>query len=444
MSSKTSIGAVALTAALLVSGGLYAQSQAARAQEDAGPNASCSSSSPCLTESNTGSGAGVKSTSSTGNGSVATTKALGTTSTNGRSGLLGQDLQTKTGDGLFNAGVSGTSTNGTGVTGSGTVGMSAATNSTTGTALKLTATTGSFTTALLQGYGFDGLSVFSVDSSGNAVFGDTSLGVGGGVTARGYSGNDIPLFTAANESGTIFGVVSNGFTFANGFGVEPGGILFASNIDAFNGPAVAVGSLLSADEGLESVDPVAAGTNYTAADSAGVTWLYQGYSTTAGKYTVEMGDSGSVYARIFITMDAPQVEQPTSSGSLVDTYAPQITEPSIEDFGEAQLVSGIATVRLDPHFAATIDGSAKYFVDVTPEGDCRGLFVAQRDPGSFVVRELQGGRSTIAFTYRIVAKPLGNDGARLAPATLPYGFTHHVPSPVVIRRPAHVKPPRVK
>jgi hypothetical protein len=176
-----------------------------------------------------------------------------------------------------------------------------------------------------------------------------------------------------------------------------------------------------------------------ATDSSGVIWLYQGYSTDAGKYTVEMGDSGSVYARIFITTHAPIVSQKSSAGARVDTYAPQSAQPSLEDFGEAQLTDGVANVQLDPRFASAIDNTMRYYVMLTPEGDCRGLYVARRDSAGFTVRELQGGRSSIAFTYRIVAKPLGDNSARLAPSTLPYGFDHKVPPPQVHRAPHRPK-----
>jgi len=74
-------------------------------------------------------------------------------------------------------------------------------------------------------------------------------------------------------------------------------------------------------------------------------------------------------------------------------------------------------------------------VTLTPEGDCRGLYVARRDRLGFIVRELQRGQSSIAFTYRIVARPLGDHSARLPVSTLPYGFEHRVPPPQVQRAP---------
>ncbi|MBD5656507.1 MAG: hypothetical protein IAI50_15195, partial [Candidatus Eremiobacteraeota bacterium] len=66
--------------------------------------------------------------------------------------------------------------------------------------------------------------------------------------------------------------------------------------------------------------------------------------------------------------------------------------------------------------ADTIDRRIAYHVFVTPEGDCNGLYVTQKTPNGFAVRELRGGHSSLSFEYRIVAKPLGEDGVRLAAA----------------------------
>ena len=441
MNPKVGIAAVLLTSAAFTLG-FYAKLQIARADTAAGPNTSCSSTTPCLIENNLLSGPGVKSESTHGNGLVATTSALGTTSTNAGSGLLGEDLQSKSGDGLLNFGVSGTSTYGTGVQGTGAIGMAATTNSTSGTGLVVASPNTSLSTTLIKGLGYNGTPVFTVDSAGNAVFGNAGIGVGGGVTVTGYSGNDIPLITAESQAGPIFNVYSQGIATVNGtLAVEPSGTLYAGTINAFNGAPVNVDEALAANDKFYSANPFGSGTNYTATDSAGVTWLYQGYSEAASKYTVEMGDSGSVYARIFITMSAPRIAQQTTSGARVDTFAPQATEPTLEDFGEAQLVDGVATVPVDPRFASAMDTTTRYFVTLTPEGDCKGLYVADRTPAQFVVRELQGGRSSIAFTYRIVAKPLGSDAERLPASALPYGFEHKVPPPVIHRSPV-TRPPK--
>jgi hypothetical protein len=74
-----------------------------------------------------------------------------------------------------------------------------------------------------------------------------------------------------------------------------------------------------------------------------------------------------------------------------------------EDFGTARLKNGRATVKLDGDFAKVIK-SAGYHVFVTPEGDCRGLYVRGKTAASFEVRELGGGKSSVAFSYRIAGR----------------------------------------
>ncbi|HXW75833.1 MAG TPA: hypothetical protein VEJ20_00320, partial [Candidatus Eremiobacteraceae bacterium] len=85
-----------------------------------------------------------------------------------------------------------------------------------------------------------------------------------------------------------------------------------------------------------------------------------------------------------------------------------------EDYGEAQLVDGAATVALDPAFAKSISDRQPYLVFVTPDGPSRGLYVAQKSLEGFTVRENPGGTSTIAFDYRIVAKPANDDRPRMS------------------------------
>jgi hypothetical protein len=77
-------------------------------------------------------------------------------------------------------------------------------------------------------------------------------------------------------------------------------------------------------------------------------------------------------------------------------------EPWFEDFGAAKLKRGRAMVKLDADFAKVIT-RGDYHVFLTPRGDCRGLYVRSQSGASFEVRELGGGTSSVAFSYRIVA-----------------------------------------
>jgi hypothetical protein len=72
-------------------------------------------------------------------------------------------------------------------------------------------------------------------------------------------------------------------------------------------------------------------------------------------------------------------------------------------FGAAKLKRGRALVKLDADFGKVIK-RGDYRVLLTPEGDCRGLYVHRRRATSFEVRELAGGSSSIAFSYRIVGR----------------------------------------
>jgi hypothetical protein len=59
-------------------------------------------------------------------------------------------------------------------------------------------------------------------------------------------------------------------------------------------------------------------------------------------------------------------------------------------------------VRLDADLAKVIK-RGDYRVFLTPEGDCRGLYV-RKSAGSFEVREFGGGKSNVAFSYCIVGR----------------------------------------
>ena len=103
----------------------------------------------------------------------------------------------------------------------------------------------------------------------------------------------------------------------------------------------------------------------------------------------------------------------TASYGKRQLYAMESAENWFEDFGGAKLINGQAVVQLDPIFAETVNTESEYHVFLTPRGDCNGLYVVNQTPISFEVRELQNGKGTIAFHYRIVAKRKGYERARL-------------------------------
>src|SRR5262249_26287600 len=106
-----------------------------------------------------------------------------------------------------------------------------------------------------------------------------------------------------------------------------------------------------------------------------------------------------------------------------------------EDFGAAKLKAGRAVVKLDPDFAkvVTVD---EYHVFVTPADDCRGLCVSNKTATGFEVRELQGGTSNVAFSYRIVARR-----AHAGTSNRPQPPSPKPPTPLPLPPPAP-RPPR--
>jgi hypothetical protein len=93
---------------------------------------------------------------------------------------------------------------------------------------------------------------------------------------------------------------------------------------------------------------------------------------------------------------------PTFAGKL---YAQESPEPWVEDFGEARLVKGKATVKLGPEFDSLVSGT-DYQVFLTEYGNKGGLYVAKRGAHSFQVRSRRR-RARGRFGYRVLAKRPG-------------------------------------
>src|SRR5262249_61747601 len=87
---------------------------------------------------------------------------------------------------------------------------------------------------------------------------------------------------------------------------------------------------------------------------------------------------------------------PFPDGTHCVLHCMESPEHWFEDFGAAKLKRGRAVVKLDANFAKVIK-RGDYKVFLTPEGDCRGLYV-RKSAASFEVRELAGGTSSVAFS----------------------------------------------
>ena len=98
----------------------------------------------------------------------------------------------------------------------------------------------------------------------------------------------------------------------------------------------------------------------------------------------------------------------------VALYAIESPQNWFEDFGSGQLANGSATIQLEGLFAQTVNTGVNYHVYLTPNGDCKGLYVTAKTQTSFRVHELGKGTSNVAFDYRIVAERKGYEQIRMA------------------------------
>jgi len=98
-------------------------------------------------------------------------------------------------------------------------------------------------------------------------------------------------------------------------------------------------------------------------------------------------------------------------------YAMASPENWFEDFCSGRLSNGTTRITLNPDFSETVNTSVDYHVFLTPNGECKGLYVSQKSASSFEVHEIGGGASSISFDYRIVAHRKGQEGVRMADMT---------------------------
>lgn len=94
---------------------------------------------------------------------------------------------------------------------------------------------------------------------------------------------------------------------------------------------------------------------------------------------------------------------PHPDGSHRLLYCMESPESWFEDFGEAKLVKGKAAVKIDKDFAG-VAKTDDYHVFLSPYGESNGLYVSRRNRNGFEVREQSGGRNTLTFSYRVVAR----------------------------------------
>jgi hypothetical protein len=135
----------------------------------------------------------------------------------------------------------------------------------------------------------------------------------------------------------------------------------------------------------------------------------------------DLGSSGRPWDYLYASTKYGAWKHPLHNPERYIAFAcvegPKIT---VEDWGVARLEDGAAFVTLSEEFVALMSDRADYAVFLTPEGPCKGLYVSKKLFYGFEVRELDGGRSNVTFSWLVKAVRLGDEDAPVL----------HEPSPV--------------
>jgi hypothetical protein len=274
--------------------------------------------------------------------------------------------------------------------------------------------------------------VFSCSSGAACVEGNSTAGSAYGVLGMSVAGTAVQGMTAATNGNSGTSGISTGTTgsahgvygrSSNGQGVygtssSSNGVEGHSSGAGASGVAGIQQGTTASGDGVysESADTTNLYEALEAKADSSNTYIFEGYNAaTDGLCTIDYNATlACTGGADFQTLRARHVN---SSGVHVLAYASESASATIDDVGTARMVGGVANVPIDRAFASTIDRTSPYHVFVTPLGDA-SLYVAQKTSSGFVVREVHGGRSTLSFDYRIVARPIDakDDRLPIAPA----------------------------
>ncbi len=93
------------------------------------------------------------------------------------------------------------------------------------------------------------------------------------------------------------------------------------------------------------------------------------------------------------------------NNNLVALSCPETPENLFQDYGQGQLVNGKAHISIDPILSKNIlvNDQHPLRVFIQLEGNCKGVFVTNKTQTGFDVEELDGGTSSVPFSYSITA-----------------------------------------
>ncbi len=236
------------------------------------------------------------------------------------------------------------------------------------------------------------------------VYGATFSNEGAGVSGNAYSTSGNPVGVVGDSAGANGGIGAWGiFRAASGSGVGVRGDLESPTASGAAGQFLAF-------------SPTSVAGQFANFSHQGL--ILQGLSgpfdaTQKEVFTVDA--NGNLHISGNLTVEGTKSSTAKlQNGREVALYAVESPENWFEDFGSAELKSGVAWVPLDASFGEATNAAVTYHVFLTPNGDSNGLYVARKTATGFEVREQGGGGSNVAFDYRIVVRRRGYETIRLA------------------------------
>jgi len=253
-----------------------------------------------------------------------------------------------------------------------------------------------------------GIGLGGLSTGGVAVNGQTSSSTAPGIRGFNQNTNGTGVLALGNN-------ISAGTSLAGGAGLAANGTSVGAYALATN--ATSGVGLVGSGNGITTFNTPAFGAGVLA---LGLTFGTVGYITSAigndrwggyfdflssnNGYSYVGGRSGNTDYGI-LSAGTKSTMVPDDQGRNRVMYCTEAPEVLFQDFGHGQLQNGRAHVALDPLLARNITISEKHplRVFIQLEGDCRGVYVANKSAAGFDVLGLNGGQSNVAFSWQLVA-----------------------------------------
>jgi len=259
-----------------------------------------------------------------------------------------------------------------------------------------------------------GYGVWATSASNDAIYGETLGGAGAGVYGQAEGSGAGVYGTSANgagvtgESTSSYGIQGRSTNYVGVFGYSSNE--YAAYFENATGNYAAL----------------------TVENSAAGGYLLSAFNGSTGDNVLIDADADGIFDGYVEAYGGFSTVRRARDGLRHEAFGAESTTATIEDTGTARLEAGEGAVRFDSAFASTIDVARGYQVFLTPDGDTRGLYIAAKYEGGFIVRENERGRSSVYFDYRVVAHPYGASDARLPQA--------EIKRPPMPRLPQHTQP----